>query len=157
MTDRELAELLALLEDTPHDEVMVETGVQRGALRRMADGQWVRETTTLRAPVVLSRGEVKTSAPKTADNVRAITQDGLIDVRAPLPGIFYRAPKPGAAPFVEIGTAVTGDTVVGIIETMKLMNSVPAGVAGQVAEICLENGAPVEAQDVVARVRPERP
>ena len=60
-------------------------------------------------------------------------------VRAPLPGTFYRAPRPGAAPFVEVGTRVSADTVIGIVETMKLMNSVPAGVAGTVAEICLAN------------------
>ena len=64
----------------------------------------------------------------------------LVAVRAPLPGTFYRAPRPGAAPFVEVGSRVDPDTVVGIVETMKLMNSVSAGVAGTVAEICLGNG-----------------
>jgi acetyl-CoA carboxylase biotin carboxyl carrier protein len=64
---------------------------------------------------------------------------GLVAVRAPLPGTFYRAPRPGAAPFVEVGSRVSADTVIGIVETMKLMNSVPAGVAGTVAEFCLDN------------------
>ncbi len=63
----------------------------------------------------------------------------LVAVRAPLPGTFYRAPRPGAAPFVEVGSQVSADTVVGIVETMKLMNSVTAGVDGTVAEICLGN------------------
>jgi acetyl-CoA carboxylase biotin carboxyl carrier protein len=62
-----------------------------------------------------------------------------VAVRAPLPGTFYRAPRPGAAPFVEVGSRVGADTVVGIVETMKLMNSVTAGVGGTVAEICLGN------------------
>ena len=60
-------------------------------------------------------------------------------VRAPLPGTFYRAPRPGTAPFVEVGSQVGADTVVGIVETMKLFNSVTAGVSGTVVEICLEN------------------
>jgi biotin carboxyl carrier protein len=64
----------------------------------------------------------------------------LVAVRAPLPGTFYRAPRPGAAPFVEVGSRVGADTVVGIVETMKLFNSVTAGAAGTVAEICLGNG-----------------
>jgi acetyl-CoA carboxylase biotin carboxyl carrier protein len=64
---------------------------------------------------------------------------GLVAVRAPLPGTFYRAPRPGAAPFVEVGSRVSADTVIGIVETMKLMNSVAAGVAGTVAEFCLAN------------------
>jgi len=66
-------------------------------------------------------------------------RDGLRAVRAPLPGTFYRAPMPGAPPFVEVGGRVEPDTVVGIVETMKLMNSVPAGVSGAVAEIALAN------------------
>jgi acetyl-CoA carboxylase biotin carboxyl carrier protein len=64
---------------------------------------------------------------------------GRVAVRAPLPGTFYRAPRPGAAPFVEVGSRVSADTVIGIVETMKLMNSVAAGVAGTVAEFCLAN------------------
>ena len=60
-------------------------------------------------------------------------------VRAPLPGTFYRAPRPGAEPFVEVGSRVSAETVVCIVETMKLMNSVHAGVGGVVAEICLGN------------------
>jgi acetyl-CoA carboxylase biotin carboxyl carrier protein len=67
--------------------------------------------------------------------------DGLVAVAAPLPGTFYRAPQPGAAPFVEVGDAVGADTVVAIVETMKLMNSVHAGTAGRVARIYAENGA----------------
>jgi acetyl-CoA carboxylase biotin carboxyl carrier protein len=66
--------------------------------------------------------------------------DGLVVVAAPLPGTFYRAPRPGADPFVQAGDAVTPDTVVAIIETMKLMNSVHAGTAGRVARVCLGNG-----------------
>ena len=60
-------------------------------------------------------------------------------MRAPLPGTFYRAPRPGAAPFVEVGSLVGEDTVVGIVETMKLMNSVHAGTRGRVDEICVGN------------------
>ena len=63
----------------------------------------------------------------------------LVAVRAPLPGTFYRAPRPGAEAFVEVGSRVSADTVVCIVETMKLMNSVHAGVDGVVAEICLGN------------------
>ncbi len=63
----------------------------------------------------------------------------LVAVPTPLPGTFYRAPRPGAAPFVEVGSRVSADTVIGIVETMKLMNSVHAGVDGTVAEFCVQN------------------
>jgi acetyl-CoA carboxylase biotin carboxyl carrier protein len=66
--------------------------------------------------------------------------DGLAVVPAPLPGTFYRAPRPGADPFVQVGDAVAPDTVVAIVETMKLMNSVHAGTTGRVARICAGNG-----------------
>jgi acetyl-CoA carboxylase biotin carboxyl carrier protein len=66
--------------------------------------------------------------------------DGLTVVAAPLPGTFYRAPRPGADPFVQVGDEVAADTVVAIIETMKLMNSVHAGTPGRVARICVDNG-----------------
>ena len=97
-----------------------------------ADGADEAEAAT-GAPVGEAVGEAE------AGNGGADTGGELVAVRAPLPGTFYRAPRPGAAPFVEVGSRVDPDTVVGIVETMKLMNSVTAGVAGAVAEICLGN------------------
>ena len=78
---------------------------------------------------------------------------GLVAVRAPLPGTFYRAPRPGAAPFVEVGSRVGADTVVGIVETMKLFNSVTAGAAGTVAEICLDNAGFADRGATLLRIR----
>src|SRR5689334_19164782 len=78
---------------------------------------------------------------------------GLVAVRAPLPGTFYRAPRPGAAPFAEVGSRVGADTVIGIVETMKLMNSVPAGVAGVVAEFCVTNAELVAQGAALLRIR----
>ncbi len=154
ITYRDIAELDALLKDTPYDEVVVEAGRQRSVLRRVGGDEWVQETTVLAEPVLLfPAGDVRTPEAKAV--ARPALQDGRVDIRAPLPGIFYRAPKPGAEPFVEVGSRVAPDTVVGIIETMKLMNSVGAGAGGTVVEICVANGAQVEAQDVVMRVLPE--
>ena len=80
----------------------------------------------------------------------------LVAVRAPLPGTFYRAPRPGAAPFVEVGSRVGADTVIGIVETMKLMNSVPAGVAGVVAEFCVANAEFAAQGAALLRIRADR-
>ena len=77
----------------------------------------------------------------------------LVVVRAPLPGTFYRAPRPGAVPFVAVGSRVDPDTVVGIVETMKLMNSVSAGVDGTVAEICLGNAEFAARGTTLLRIR----
>ncbi|MGH3279833.1 MAG: acetyl-CoA carboxylase biotin carboxyl carrier protein, partial [Trebonia sp.] len=70
----------------------------------------------------------------------AAEADGLAVVAAPLPGTFYRAARPGADPFVQVGDLVSAETVVAIVETMKLMNSVHAGTPGRVSRVCLENG-----------------
>ena len=80
----------------------------------------------------------------------------VVAVRAPLPGTFYRAPRPGAAPFVEVGSPVGADTVIGIVETMKLMNSVPAGVAGVVAEFCVANAEFAVQGAALLRIRADR-
>jgi acetyl-CoA carboxylase biotin carboxyl carrier protein len=79
--------------------------------------------------------------------------ESLVAVRAPLPGTFYRGPRPGAAPFVEVGSRVGADTVVGIVETMKLFNSVTAGAAGTVAEICLGNADFADRGATLLRIR----
>jgi acetyl-CoA carboxylase biotin carboxyl carrier protein len=83
-------------------------------------------------------------------------EDGLVPVRAPLPGTFYRAPQPGAAPFVEVGNPVEADTVVGIVETMKLMNSVSAQVSGTVAQIVVGNAEPAQRDAVLMWIREDQ-
>lgn len=69
---------------------------------------------------------------------------GTVLVRAPMVGTFYRAPAPGAPPFVEPGSRVAPDTMVCIIEVMKLMSSISAGVAGVVTHVLVDDAEPVE-------------
>jgi acetyl-CoA carboxylase biotin carboxyl carrier protein len=76
-------------------------------------------------------------------------------VRAPMVGTFYRAPQPGAAPYVEVGQAVQPDTQVGIIEVMKLMNAIAAGERGVVAEILVPNAGTVEFGQVLMVIEPQ--
>jgi len=85
-----------------------------------------------------------------------LVPDGMRAVRTPLPGTFYRAPLPGAPPFVETGSRVEPDTVVAIVETMKLMNSVSAGVRGTVAEILLENAEFADRDTALMWIREDR-
>jgi acetyl-CoA carboxylase biotin carboxyl carrier protein len=80
--------------------------------------------------------------------------DGLQSIDAPILGTFYRAEGPGKPPFVEVGQKVEPDTIVCIIEVMKMMNSVPAGVSGTIAEIVPENAELVEYGQPLFRVQP---
>ena len=75
-------------------------------------------------------------------------------VRSPMVGTFYRAPEPGAKPFVEAGTRVKADTIVCIIEVMKLMNSITAGVAGVVTHVLVDNAEMVDPGQALVAVRP---
>lgn len=80
--------------------------------------------------------------------------ENLHAVRSPMVGTFYRSPMPGEPPFVEIGQAVEPDTVLCIIEVMKLMNSIEAGVRGTVREIFVANGTAVDAGEVLMAIEP---
>ncbi len=172
LTSEDVRDILQLLDGLPYRELTVETASFRLSLRRDADGAWTQTTQILAEPNVLpSAAAPVAAAPVNAAPVSAAAvtdagssaaagesalTDGLLDVRAPLLGTFYRAPRPGAPPFVTVGSEVAPDTVVCIIETMKLMNSVTAGVGGTVAEILLDN-AQFAAQGVVLmRVRAQR-
>ena len=81
--------------------------------------------------------------------------DGAIIVRSPMVGTFYRAPEPGARPFVEVGQKVEPDSVVCIIEVMKLMNSIPAGAAGVVTHVLIDDATPVEYGQALVVVQPQ--
>ena len=80
--------------------------------------------------------------------------ENLHAVRSPMVGTFYRSPMPGEPPFVEIGQAVEPDTVLCIIEVMKLMNSIEAGVRGTVRDIFVANGTAVDAGEVLMAIEP---
>ncbi|MET9299133.1 acetyl-CoA carboxylase biotin carboxyl carrier protein [Micromonospora aurantiaca] len=75
-------------------------------------------------------------------------------VRSPVVGTFYRAPEPGAMPFVAVGDLVRPGQVVGIVEAMKLMNEVTAGQAGRVVEVLVDDGKPVEYDQPLIALEP---
>ncbi|MBB4200825.1 hypothetical protein CCR94_01145 [Rhodoblastus sphagnicola] len=118
---------------------------------------WTQELQVLSAPTLMQPAGTPPAAaagPAQAP-AEALAVDGLVDIRAPLVGHFYRASKPGAPPFVEVGSRVEPESVVAIIETMKLMNSVHAGVKGRVVEIFRANGQLVEQDTALMRVETE--
>ena len=90
--------------------------------------------------------------PATASAAAAAA--ALAEVKTPLLGTFYRSPQPGAAPFVDVGSEVDVDTVIGIVEVMKLMSSVASGVRGVGVEIAARDGQLVEYGEVLMRIAP---
>ncbi|PZV24753.1 MAG: acetyl-CoA carboxylase biotin carboxyl carrier protein [Cyanobium sp.] len=91
--------------------------------------------------------------PVPAPAAAALRAD-LVEVTAPMVGTFYRAASPGDPPFVELGSVISVGQTVCILEAMKLMNELEAEMTGQVVEILVENGTPVEFGQVLMRVKP---
>ncbi|MBN3040648.1 MAG: acetyl-CoA carboxylase biotin carboxyl carrier protein [Candidatus Omnitrophica bacterium] len=77
-----------------------------------------------------------------------------IEIHSPMVGTFYRAPSPGAKPYVEIGDVIKPGDVVCIIEAMKLMNEIKAEVGGKILQIPIENGEPVEFGQILFTIEP---
>jgi acetyl-CoA carboxylase biotin carboxyl carrier protein len=161
LTNEDVADILALLESLPYDELDLRTSRFRLTLRRTPGG-WTQarqdtgEAAVTNAPLADGSGPPGQPAVTTPDPGTSPRDNGnLIDITSPLPGTFYRAPRPGAAPFVEAGSAVEPDTVVAIVETMKLMNSVHAGSRGTVQEIIAGNAEAVAQGATLMRLKPE--
>ncbi len=150
LTARDVAEITRLLEESEFDELHLEHEGFKLTLRRGAAGE---RPPTLRAASTTAAPAPPADAPPRA-RAAPVADPSLLEVAAPLLGTFYRAPKPGAAPFVEVGAVVAEDTIIGIIEVMKLMNTVRAGTAGAIAEICVQDGALVEFGQVLLRIAP---
>jgi acetyl-CoA carboxylase biotin carboxyl carrier protein len=74
-------------------------------------------------------------------------------ISAPMQGTFYRAEAPGKEPFVDVGSHVDPDTVVGIVEIMKMMNAIPAGVSGTIVEVCADDAQVIKEGEALFRVQ----
>jgi acetyl-CoA carboxylase biotin carboxyl carrier protein len=147
LTAADVAEIMRLVEQSGFDSLTLEMDGIKLSLRRGGSSE-AAETASgpAQAPTVKAAPPVVTAAPAAAD-------PNLHEVTAPLLGTFYRSPKPGAPPFVEVGARVEEETIVAIIEVMKLMNTVRAGVSGTVTEILVADGALAEYGETLLRVR----
>ena len=85
----------------------------------------------------------------------APSQEDLVEIKSPIVGTFYATPSPDSEPYVDIDTAVGPQTVVCIIEAMKVMNEIKAEISGTIAEILVTNGQAVEYGQVLFKVRPD--
>ncbi len=172
LTPEDVQEILRILEQSSFDELYLETPQLKLIVRRGAAAPPAVDTQQSAAvPRVepntsgAARAPEGTEAPPPAISPPAGEQpaaqptvpssDQFVTITAPLKGIFYRAPRPGAPPFVEVGSHVEEDTVVAIIEVMKLMHSVQAGVRGTIVQVCVENGDAVERGQPLFLVRPD--
>jgi len=152
LTPDDVRDVLRVLDSSGLDELHLELADLTLTVRREGAAGWTAEQQVLRAPV-LESSSAPVAAAGTAPAAAGVA-DGLVAVRPPLLGTFYRAPQPGAPPFVDVGDQVDEETVVGVVETMKMMTPVHAGVRGTVVEFRLGNGEFAEADAVLLVVEP---
>ena len=161
--------ILKLLEESPFDELQLDTGdirlhaKKKGSFRGLknlerSDNQSAPgsgfetkgvEISSKSPPDMPVPGKGPSPSGGIPGPPSEKAMEGLVAIKAPMLGTFYRTPKPGAPPFVEVGAMVDKDDPVCIIEVMKLFNTVKAGVQGRIAQICAEQGQLVEYQQIL--------
>ena len=177
LTTEEIIQILKLIDESPFDELHLESGdfkltVGKGGTR-IPSLSWQPTPPEAGGPAVaqeppIARGRagnnppvpVPAQAEKPKPGLFDSTpyeRDGLLPVKAPTLGIFYRSPKPGAPPFTEVGKTVADNDTVCLIEVMKLFNAVKAGVKGRIVKICAENNQMVEYNQILFLIQPESP
>ena len=152
----QLQHLLALLGESDIQELKLEGDDFRLEVRRNLPS--AAPTTVYQASAapaqVLQAAAPLPVAPSAPPPPAAASRGDLLEVTAPMVATFYRAAAPGEAPFVEVGARIKVGQTVCILEAMKLMNELESEVGGEVVEILVENGTPVEFGQVLMRVRP---
>jgi len=152
----QLRDLIALLGDSDIQELKLEGDDFRLELRRnlpASQPQVVMQAAPAVAaplPAAAAAPVAPSAAPPPAPAVRG----DLVEITAPMVATFYRAPSPTDPSFVELGGRISVGQTVCILEAMKLMNELESEVSGEVVEILVENGTPVEFGQVLMRVKP---
>ena len=153
ISSRDLDEIMRLFDQSGFGEMKLEAGDLKLHLRKAGIAPGSTDAAPLQtgsAPPAAVPAAPAAPAPGAAVPPLG---PGEIDVPSPLLGIYYRAPKPSEPPFVEIGQDVDEDTVIGIVEVMKLMNSVRAGVRGKIVAIHAPNAEMVEFDQPLMRIK----
>ena len=149
----QLRDLIALLGESDIQELKLEGDDFRLELRRnlpASQPQVVMQA----APAALPAPAAAPAAPSAAPPAAPAVRGDLVEITAPMVATFYRAPSPGDPAFVELGARINVGQTVCILEAMKLMNELESEVSGEVVEILVENGTPVEFGQVLMRVKP---
>jgi acetyl-CoA carboxylase biotin carboxyl carrier protein len=152
--------ILKIIDEAEHlDEIELVYGGFRLHVVRNGSGAGARSVAITGVPAasnaaapIASAAAAPAAAARRAAEVTV--PDGMVAIRAPMLGTFYRAPSPGEKPFVDVGQRVRADDTVCLIEVMKLFNSIRAGVDGEVVKIIAENGGLVEFDQVLIIIAP---
>ncbi len=138
--------LVALMVDNDLGEVSVSDGDRNIVLKRGLTAQPVAVAATAALPIPVASASVPAKEEEPAEH--------LAEIKSPMVGTLYLAASPDSESYTTVGSYVDENTVVCIVEAMKVMNEVRAEVSGVITEICLKNAQPVEYGQALFRVRP---
>ena len=162
-TEKQILETLRFIETSGYDEVRLETENLKLHVRKSGAPESLSGTEELPTPVAEAPRPAATTTPSKPepaasipDALDATIPAGMIAIRAPMVGTFYRAPAPHLPPFVEEGASVKADDTVCLIEVMKLFNTIKAGVPGKIVRIFVQNAATVKRDQVLMIIEPAR-
>jgi acetyl-CoA carboxylase biotin carboxyl carrier protein len=149
LSEKELLQILEMFQQSSWQDMQLQSGSIKLSISKTGRPQPVARTEVMSSkpgPAVQSTTAPTVLAPT---KPTAPIDPRWVAIKAPLLGTFYAAPKPGAPPFVTLGQTVTPDDTVAILDVMKLMNHVKAGVAGRIAHIAVANGDLVEFEQLM--------
>jgi acetyl-CoA carboxylase biotin carboxyl carrier protein len=154
MDAKDLKRIVEIMNANDLAEVEIEEEGKRLRVRKMESGaaMMVPAPTVAPAPAAPAPAPAAPAAPAPAS--AAADEEGLHTITAPMVGTFYRAPSPEAENYVEVGRRITPDSVVCILEAMKVMNEIKAECAGEIVKICVQNAEAVEYGQALFVVRP---
>jgi acetyl-CoA carboxylase biotin carboxyl carrier protein len=144
---KEIKTIIDLMKKNDLSVFEIEKEGFRLKIQRGPSGQVAAEPLSGQSKTAATSAEATPAVPKTIESVQ------LKEIVSPMVGTFYRAASPDASPFVDVGKTVTEETVVCIIEAMKVMNEIKAETSGIIAEVVAENGKPVQFGQVLFKVR----
>ncbi len=148
---REVKQIVEMMKRADLTEFEIE---EEGFKLRIARHSDTIITTTTAAPAVPASVASAAASPATPAGAPAPAKEEGLIIKSPMVGTFYRAPSPESPMFVDVGDKVAPDSVVCIIEAMKVMNEIQAEVRGTIAEVLVENAASVEYGQPLFRVKP---
>jgi acetyl-CoA carboxylase biotin carboxyl carrier protein len=149
---QKIRELIEIMKQNDLLEVEIKHGEDKIFLKRCSPQQPIVAAVPIAGPqTAIPAGVVSESSsqPRTPQQ-----KENLVEIKSPIVGTFYATPSPDSGPYVEVGSHVTPQTVVCVIEAMKVMNEIKAEISGTVVEVLVTNGQAVEYGQVLFRVRP---
>ena len=154
MVDLEkIKQLVRMMVDNDLVEVSLRDGEEEVSLKRPGHSA-APVTHTMPAAALPPQHAETAPEPAATDNKPTPEDDGLVPIRSPMVGTFYHAPNPESPPYVETGSVIGADSVVCIVEAMKVFNEIKAEVAGTIERILVSNQDPVEYGQELFLVRP---